>query len=66
VTAQPLSQQAFLGSHLLDEKMLHTLLKAESFSDFVVFGNSTYQRSQPCFLCGGAQQRGANLGECEL
>jgi len=46
--------------------MLHTLLKAESSSDFVAFGKLNLSENSALFLMGGAQQRGANLDECEL
>ena len=47
------------------EKMLHTLFKAESSSDLLVFVNSTYQRLSAFFFPGGAQHCGANLDETE-
>jgi len=40
------------------EKMLHTLLKAESSSDFVAFGKLNLSQNS-------AQQRGANLNGCD-
>src|SRR6516162_4578121 len=45
--------------------MLHTLLKAESSSDFVAFGKLNLSENSALFLMGGAQQRGANLDECD-
>src|SRR5665213_3396288 len=45
------------------EKMLHTLIKAESSSDSLVFANSTYQRLS-LLLPGTPQNCGANLDKC--
>src|ERR1019366_8133391 len=48
------------------EKMLHTLFKAESSSDSLVFVNSTYQRLSAFFFPASAHHSGANLDETEF
>jgi len=48
------------------EKMLHTLFKAESSSDSLVFVNSTYQRLSAFFFPASAHHSGANLDETDM